>query len=234
MNLRDLTEKLKTINDMGFVRALRRGNTGIGYTFESLFGLAETNIPIPDIGGRIEIKTTRKDSTSLVTLFTFNRGVWIKKQNEIINLYGYKDEKGRKALKSTIFYKRDNSLGLSIEIDEEKNIIKLLSSNNELLAEWDIYVVVGKFSSKLSRLLFVLSDRRISQGKEEFHFNEAYLLTKPNPRNFLKAFKNSLVGIDLRMHLKESGAVRNRGTGFRMREKDMIELYEEKRDLLNI
>jgi len=232
MNLKDLVEKLTSIRDLGYVKALRKGNTGIGYTFESLMGLDETNIPIPDIGGRVEIKTTRKDSSSLVTLFTFNRGVWVKKQQETIEQFGYEDEKGRRALKSTIFYNRPNSLGLSIDIDDSKNIIRLVSSNNELLAEWDVYVVVGVFSSKLSRLLFVLADRRIVQGHEEFHFNEAYLLTEPNPRNFLNAFKNSLVGIDLRMHLKENGTVRNRGTGFRMREKDMLELYGKKSNLL--
>lgn len=232
MTLKELVEKLQAISEMGYVKALRRGNTGIGYTFESLIGLEETNIPIPDIGGRVEIKTTRKDSSSLVTLFTFNRGVWLKKQKEIIEQFGYEDEKGRKALKSTIFYNRPNSLGLYINIDDSKHIIRLLSSNHELLAEWDVYVVVGVFSSKLSRLLFVLADRRIIQGQEEFHFNEAYLLTEPNPRNFLNAFKNSLVGIDLRMHLKGNGTVRNRGTGFRMREKDMLELYGNKSKLL--
>lgn len=232
MNLKELVEKLQAIRGMGYVKALRKGNTGIGYTFESLIGLDETNIPIPDIGGRVEIKTTRKDSSSLVTLFTFNRGVWIRKQKEIIEQFGYEDEKGRKALKSTIFFNKPNSLGLFIEIDESKNVIRLLSPNNELLAEWDVYVVVGVFSSKLSRLLFVLADRRTVKGQEEFHFNEAYLLTEPNPRNFLKAFKNSLVGIDLRMHLKENGTVRNRGTGFRMHEKDMLELYGNKRKIL--
>ncbi len=232
MNLKELVEKLSEIKEMGYVKSLRKGNTGIGYTFESLLGLEETNIPIPDIGGRVEIKTARKDSTSLVTLFTFNRSVWQKRQKDIIEQFGYNDEKGRRALKSTIFFNKPNSLGLSLDIDDNKNIISLTASNNELLAEWDVYVIVGKFSSKLSRLLFVLANRRKSGNQEEFHFNEAYLLTDPNPRNFLTAFKKSLVGIDIRMHLKENGAVRNRGTGFRMREKDMIELYTHKRRLL--
>lgn len=232
MNLKELVEKLKAISEMGYVKALRKGNTGIGYTFESLIGLEETNIPIPDIGGRVEIKTTRKHSSSLVTLFTFNRGVWVLRQKEIIENFGYKDEKGRKALKSTVFYNRPNSLGLCLEIDERKNIIRLLASNDELLAEWDVYVIVGVFSSKLSRLLFVLADRHVVNAQEVFCFNEAYLLTEPKPRNFLNAFKKSLVGIDLRMHLKENDTVRNRGTGFRMREKDMLELYGNKRKLL--
>ncbi len=232
MNLRELTEKLKDIHDMGYVKALRPGNTGIGYTFEALFGLQETNIPVADIGGRVEIKTTRKDSTSLVTLFTFNRAVWQKKQKDIIEQFGYIDEKGRKALKSTIFFNKPNSLGLSIEIDNDRNVIGLYSSDHELLAEWDVYVVVGKFSQKLSRLLFILADKRDIQGGEEFFYREAYLLTDPNPRNFLDAFKNSLVGIDIRMHLTENGSVRNRGTGFRMRERDLLELYSTKRKLL--
>ena len=232
MTLTELTKKLMEISKLGYVKSLRKGNTGIGYTFEYLIGLDETNIPIPDIGGRVEIKTSRKDSSSLVTLFTFNRSVWLKKQREIIECFGYKDSKGRKALKSTIFFNKPNSLGLFLEIDESKNVIKLLSPTKEMLAEWDVYVIVGVFSSKLSRLLFVLADRRINNGVEEFFYYEAYLLTEPNPRNFLNAFKNSLVGIDLRMHLRENGSVRNRGTGFRMREKDMIELYANKRKLL--
>lgn len=232
MTLNEVLDRLEKIKNLGYVKAFRRGNTGVGHTFESLFGLEETNIPIPDVGGRVELKITRKDSSSLITLFTFNRGVWLKNKKEIIEQYGYEDKKGRKALKSTIFFNKPNSLGLRIEIDEVKNVIKLFANDNSLLAEWDIYVIVGVFSSKLSGVLFVLADRKIHKGKEEFFFNEAYLLTEPNVRDFLKAFKKSLVGIDLRLHLKESGAVRNRGTGFRMKEKYLIELYKNKRKLL--
>ena len=62
-------------------------------------GLTETNIPVPDLGGRVEIKTTRRDSDSLVTLFCFNRGVWHISQKGVIEKYGYIDDSGRKALK---------------------------------------------------------------------------------------------------------------------------------------
>jgi len=34
MNLKELVEKLQIIRDMGYVKALRKGNTGIGYTFD--------------------------------------------------------------------------------------------------------------------------------------------------------------------------------------------------------
>ena len=233
MRLEEVVTKLKDIEAKGFVPSLRKGSTGIGYTFETLFGVEENNIPIPDIGGRVEIKTIRRDSQSLITLFTFNRGVWHIDQRELIKAYGYLDDKGRQALKNTVFYGRTISQGLSIRVDASKNVVDLIDvKSGKVLATWDVYVIVGKFMSKLSRLLMVIADRNTEGQREYFHYNEAYLLTDPSPRNFLKAFKESLIGIDLRMHLKESGSVRNRGTAFRIRERDLIELYDHKRRLL--
>lgn len=233
MRLRDVVTRLKDIEKRGFIRSLRSGSTGIGYTFEVLFGVEESNIPIPDIGGRVEIKTIRRDSQSLITLFTFNRSVWNISQKELIYRYGYIDEKGRYALKNTLFYGRSIPQGLSLDINEDKNTIHLIDiGTKEVLATWDIYVIVGKFMTKLSRLLIVIADRRIEGGKEYFHYNEAYLLTDPSPRSFIRAFKNSLIGIDIRMHLKENGSVRNRGTAFRIKERDLIELYDSRRRLI--
>lgn len=233
MTLKEVQNKLREIKNKGFVKSLRRGSTGIGYTFERLFGVKENNIPIPDIGGRVEIKTIRKDSQSLITLFTFNRGVWHIRQKDLIQKYGYIDNKGRFALKNTVFYGKPILQKLGLEIDEHKNTIHLIDvTTKNTVATWDVYVIVGKFMTKLSRLLIVLADRKIIKGKEYFHYNEAYLLTNPSSRSFIKAFKKSLIGIDLRMHLKESGAVRNRGTAFRIKEKNLIELYEHRKKLI--
>jgi len=233
MNIRELQSKLEEIKNKGFVPSMRGGTTGIGYTFESLLDIQENNLPIPDIGGRVEIKTIRKDSQSLITLFTFNKGVWRIKQKDFILKYGYVDEKGRNALKNTVFYRKAITQGISLEVDESRNTIHLVDkTERKVLATWDVYVIVGKFMSKLSRLLVVLTDRKIRNGKEYFHYNEAFLLTDPSPRSFIQAFKRSLIGIDLRMHLKENGTVRNRGTAFRIREKALIELYENRRKLV--
>jgi len=91
---------------------------------------------------------------------------------------------------------------------------------------------VGKFISKLERALFVLADSKVdAHGKEQFHFDESYLLEQPSPDKFLEAFKNALIAIDIRMHLKESGTIRNHGTGIRIFENDIIQLYGKKKKL---
>ena len=43
---------------MGFIQTMRPGDTGIGYTFESLLGIPANSATTPDFKG-IEIKTKR-------------------------------------------------------------------------------------------------------------------------------------------------------------------------------
>jgi len=69
-------------------------------------------------------------------------------------------------------------------------------------------------------------------GKEEFYFDEAYLLTEPSPDKFIEAFEKSLIAIDIRMHLRKTGSVRNHGTGIRIFEKDIPQLYARRQELI--
>ena len=75
MDIVQLRDKLSEINQMGYVVSLRKGNTGIGYTLETLLGVKENNLRSPDLGN-IEMKCKRVKSTSRMTMFTFNNSVW--------------------------------------------------------------------------------------------------------------------------------------------------------------
>lgn len=74
MDIVQLKDRLSEIKQMGFVVSLRRSNTGIGYTLETLLGLEENNLKTPDFGD-IELKSQRNGVSNRVTMFTFNRGV---------------------------------------------------------------------------------------------------------------------------------------------------------------
>jgi hypothetical protein len=69
LTYKELIEKLKKIERMGFVQTHRRGNTGIGKTLEDLLEITENNIPGPN-AAMIELKSARKNATSILTLFT--------------------------------------------------------------------------------------------------------------------------------------------------------------------
>lgn len=233
MKLKEIKKRLEILKNKGFIKTLRKGPTGIGHLIEIELGLKETNISIPDIGGRVEIKATRRNVNSLITLFTFNRGVWRMNQKDLINKFGYKDEKGRQSLYNTVNKTTPNKQGFYLISDPSKNLI-ILKNNNEKenIAEWSTYVIAGKFMTKLDRLLLILADNKLDNGIEYFHFNEAYLLENPTPEKILEAFEKSELLIDLRMHLKDSGGVRNHGTGFRISEKNLMDLYTKKIQLI--
>ena len=68
----DFIEFKKVFNEVkkkGWVKSLRKGDTGVGFTFESLIGKEEENFPIADYGS-IEIKTTRMYSRKRIHLFS--------------------------------------------------------------------------------------------------------------------------------------------------------------------
>lgn len=67
-NFNILRQKFNDIKQMGAVKALREGSTGIGYTFETLLGKKEDSESLPDFMG-IEIKTKLGYSKSPITLF---------------------------------------------------------------------------------------------------------------------------------------------------------------------
>ncbi len=215
-NIDQLSEKLSEIRNKGYVVSLRRGNTGIGYTLEMLLGLQENNLQTPDFDA-IEIKSQRKEATNRVTMFTFNRGVWKIEQKDVIKEYGYIDTNGRSSLYCVV-NNMTNNQGLFIKVEEE--MVRLYHVNKTLICQWPGEGLVGTFKEKMPALVIVYADTRVnSDKKEEFWFNEAYLLTDPDEDNFLDLIRKNIVIIDIRMHLRDNDSVRNHGTGFRIEER---------------
>lgn len=228
MDKSELVERLTALKQRGYVESLRRGNTGIGYTLETLLGVQENNLMLPDLGD-IEIKTHRRETNSLITLFTFNRGAWRLPQVDVINTYGYVDTKGRQALYCLVSGTPNNQ-GFFLRI--EGNGITLHNVSRAFVAQWQGQVLIERFREKMPALAFIQADtRRNSSNKEEFWFNEAHLLTNPNVDNFLSLVETGHIVIDLRMHLRPNGAVRNHGTGFRIDER-YLHLCFSDRELL--
>jgi len=87
MDIAQLRERLSEIKQRGYVVSLRRGNTGIGYTLETLLELDENNLRTPDLGD-IELKSQRNGVSNRVTMFTFNRGVWKMRENGSVRNHG--------------------------------------------------------------------------------------------------------------------------------------------------
>ena len=88
-----LLAKIKEVNKKGWIKTLRKGDTGVGYTLETELGIKANSNQKPDFHG-IEIKAFRKRSIGkLVTLFSQVPN-WKKSntnRSEVLSEYGYLD-----------------------------------------------------------------------------------------------------------------------------------------------
>ena len=222
MTLDEVRERLSSIKQMGYVRSMRRGATGIGYTLESLLEIDENNISAPDLG-TFELKAQREHHTGMTTLFTFNRKAWIMRPLDAVRKYGSPDENGRLG----IYYTMElvpNSAGLFLYVGDRSVAVR--SIDGSLIAEWQLTEIARRFNAKSKNLLLVKARVEERSGREYFFFHRARLLSGGVTDSILKSqFESGLLRLDLRLHDQGSSA-RNHGTGFRVYEKDLEHFFQ--------
>ncbi len=232
-NIDEFKQKLHNLEKKGFIGSLRSSDTGIGYTLEKYLGIEENNIPLADLG-EIELKAFRKDSASLLTLFTCEplpEGG--NRDRMLLEKFGYKkrDNPRQKELYCTISSSAFNPQSLRLEV--EKDRIKVISEKEDIDIYWLGEQLKKRFLQKIPQLIIVKADsRRGSSGKEKFHYNEAYILKGFSFDHFKNMVTKGVVTVDFRMHLRENSTTRNHGTAFRVRKNKLATCFQEWRRLI--
>ena len=232
----EFVRRLREIKAMGYVETHRNADTGIGKTLEDLLGIEENNIPGPDAAG-VELKAARRSSDSLTTLFTKepprgkeHRPLW---SQEMIRDLGYTDDDGRPALKVTIAPKEPNNQGFFLDYTE--STVEIAHSDEGVCAIYPLDWLQEKFEDKFPQLVMVFADTEMRDGREYFHYNEAYHLDGFDGDEFLQLMREGEITVDLRMHLKPSGANRNHGTAWRIMDESLLDrAFAERTPLLEL
>lgn len=214
----ELLEKLKGIKERGYVKTHRLGNTGIGKTLEDLLDIQENNIPGPN-AKMIELKSARKNATSMLTLFT--KSPLPKKANSVLlQKFGYESKRGnnRKELHTTINATSYNRLkgNTGFKVDVQDNRVVIVDEQKNELGYWDRETLKDCFERKLPKVLYVKAESRGKGLEEEFWFNEALLLSGFDFDNFLKLLKEGTILVDVRIGQYPDGRPHDHGTGFRV------------------
>lgn len=246
MDYREFVERIKQIKELGFVESNRSGDTGIGKTLEDLLGIAENNIAGPDFG-IYELKSGRKDSSSMLTLFT--KAPMPKGANKsLLEAFGYKQRVKKsqkqphateymdaeipeqecdireKELHVTVDSKSINSVGLKLEIRDNRIYI---GNAKNVLAYYDECTLREAFEKKYKKLILVLASNKKEDHKEWFWFNEAYLLESFSFERFAELVKEGITKLDLRIGHYPDGRPHDHGTGFRILPKDRPKCFEK-------
>ena len=184
-----------------------------------MLGIEENNIAGPN-GHQTELKSGRKGSFSMLTLFT-KSPMPEKINTKLLEKFGRKSDNDRKKLHTTIntvsrntLYEKDG-----FKIDVHDNIVEINHSDYGTMPTpyWKKQELEKAFNRKYPRnLLYVKADYRGSGKDEEFHFNEAWLMHGFDFDNFIKLLNDGKILVDIRIGQYPDGRPHDHGTGFRV------------------
>lgn len=218
----EILESLKEIKKQGYHKTIRTGNTGVGATLEHLLQIPENNIAGPN-GVQTELKSRRKNSSGMVTLFTKTPEP-PKINSVLLEHYGYPSKKSpqQKNLHTTAYTHKFNTIHNkeSFKINILNDRIEIVHKNpipSVPVPHWTKTSLEKAFNKKYPRwLLLVIADSRGKGKNEEFWFNEAYQLSEFSFTNFLKLLNNQTIYVDVRIGIRSDGRPHDHGTGFRI------------------
>lgn len=150
---------------------------------------------------------------------------WIDglKSADRIRKYGYTDPKGRLALYSTVTI-RQSSHGFAFRIAEDGQRLWMQFEGDDV-AYWTRAILEKRLLEKHSETVFVSAHARGTGKKEQFHYYGVTWCRDPAVDAFFQLIEEGAVMLELRMHLKETGAVRNHGSAFRIKQNRIPDLY---------
>jgi hypothetical protein len=230
---KELIDKLKSVVDMNWIKTKKGGDTGVGFTFESLIGIKSNSNKEPDYKG-IEIKCSRKNgNNTLQTLFSKvpNYSI-VKDRGRLIKNHGYwDDEKKRFALYITINAINENSKGWKLKINKDKEHIMILH-NNEETVYYDFNIIKSTLETKHKESLFIkaLTQNRTTKNdkNEEFKYESAVLCEGSSFSSFISLVEKGLVTLDFLIHHDpETGKTRDHGFLWRINRQYLPLLFKK-------
>ena len=195
----------------------RKGNTGIGKTYEDLVGIKENNSKDSDLSDA-EIKCKRIKSKASTTLFTKNPNSYGMDLAEAIKKYGDWDPtKKRWGLYSLKNFTK--------EITDDKILLK---NGDKVIFSWNKKTLEG--IEKIDNLVYVTADTKKINGVEYFWYHEPIVI-KDAFRGKIKDFiESGVIYFEPRVWYSPDikRAPRDRGWAWRIRPSKLSEIIKNR------
>lgn len=233
--LDDFIREYSKIKKMGWIKTHRSGSTGIGKTLEDLLGIKENNLDEPDFGD-YELKSCRKGSQSMLTMFT-RAPQPAMANNYLRETFGYasnaydNDDKVLHVTLSADKFTTISNTGHKLKITTKEDVICIESENGLEDIFWSRDVLKKCFEKKYkNKFVYAKALCRGTGTSEEFNFIEAYEVSGLDYDSFISLLEDGKIFVDLRIgqyhNGKNKGKTHDHGTGFRIRENDQPLLFK--------
>lgn len=234
-NLDEFIKKFTEIKAMGWIETHRSGRTGIGKTLEDLLDIEENNKNEPDFA-QYELKAMRTNGgdTQLLTLLTKSplpNGV----NARLLETYGYISdvyEHKKKVLHATLsagHFAQVTGTGKSLSINCSDNKIAIVDNEGNSFAYWTEEILRNAFNKKYPySMIHAYADSQQGERKEEFYFHTSYELSEFSFEKLLVQLREGNVKVDIRIGQYPNGKTHDHGTGFRIQDRALTEIFLNK------
>ena len=224
--LTELLGKFDEVRELGWIDTMREGDTGIGYTFETLLGIKENNDQLADFNGiEIKCKGVKEDRVSNSTKINlFQAGpTWAvaATAKERIRLLGKLGEEGLYACYSQLSV-TPNNLGLLLDVLSAENKIDL-RKHADALGYWSFSQLEKRLSEKHSRTAFVKARTRGTKTATQFSYEEFVYCDHPSIERFVDLVTKRNIVFEFTMSERADGTVRNHGYPWRLIRAEFLE-----------
>ncbi|MEY2168551.1 MULTISPECIES: MvaI/BcnI family restriction endonuclease [unclassified Rhodanobacter] len=223
-NLEELLGHFDRINAMGPVNSLRSGDTGIGYTFETLIGIEENNDKRADFKG-IEIKCKLKrnsGSSGKVNLFQ-QAPTWMEKMDARarLRLIGQERPDGLFACYSQVT-PHPNNLGLRLKVNPSPGNL-FLCKDDLGIGYWTRDTLAERLAEKHSRAIFVKAKPSCTANTVRYHYQDVVYCERPDIGRFIDLVESNKLVFEFTMRENSSGRVRNHGYPWRLNDESFLD-----------
>jgi hypothetical protein len=224
--LTELLGKFDEVKERGWIDTLRSGDTGIGYTFETLLGIEENNEQIADFKGiEIKCKGTKEGKANSSSKFNiFQAGPsWATKSpmKQRIRILGTLNESGLYSCYSQVTT-TPNNIGLLLDVLNVQSKIDL-RKNTEALGFWTFERLKKRLLEKHDRAVFVKAKSRSTTGKMQYAYEELVYCDKPSIERFVELVVQRNIVFEFTMHEEPNGRIRNHGYPWRLSRDEFLD-----------
>ena len=236
----NLKRKFENIKGIGWIKSMRKGTTGIGYTFETILGKEEDSFPIPDYGS-IEIKTRHRNSKFPIGLFNATPdGDYLFPMQRIYDRFAFPQHGN---LKTRVFYASMNALeytraGMNYQfklvVNRENENIKVIAFSKSTGTidpniSWSFGFLKDKLERKLKYLALIKADSKYIFYSQYFKYYDIKLYVLKDFETFLSLIENGTISVTFSLGCYKkgikTGKMCNHGSSFVISEDDLEKLF---------
>lgn len=231
----ELLSKLKEISKQGFIESMRPGDTGVGFTLETLLGIQANSSQSPDYKG-IEIKSSRQRTEKAGQTTVFSQVPdWsistLKGSKYLLNKHGrYNEKKKRRQLFHEISATTYNSYGLKLEIDHAHGLLHqvfISGDTKETDVSWAISKLKERLLEKHKETAWVSAKTKNTGSREEFWYNRLKHTAKVDAEALPTLLEAGAITVHYLIKETPTGGAKDQGYLFKTSHKNLDLLFSE-------